>query len=172
MEKPKRPKKPTAPMVSEPTENVTDYYFPHDHYPNFEGPAQLVYYTSDELPDDDLEGEEADDWIDANSARSSLTLQQLVDFAASKDASLENVKVGAYVPHRDADYTYVELQVTRHRTLEELARIQEAYNQTMAEYHAKLAEYDEAKASYPRRKAEYELWLAQENLNQLQANEN
>ena len=170
MEKPKRPKKPTPPNIREPEEEIIEHYYPFDTYisPATSCQTRLEYIHSSNLPDIDEWTDEVQDWYDEHSAKSNLSLQQLVDFAMEYNISLDKVQVGSIIPHRDSEDTELELVVKRRRSNEELSEARAQYNEAMAAYNAKLSEYEEAKASYPRRKAEYELWLAQEKLNALQ----
>jgi len=173
MEKPRRPKKPQQPQIQPPREEVAEHFYPREYYYDINSSARrLKFIPGSEFPTD-LYGDgsqETQDWYDNHSSVSSLTLQQLVSYATEKLIPLDKIVVGAVIPHREADYTDMELIVTRQRSREELAALQQEYDQAMAAHQTRLATYEQAKIDYPRLKAEWDLHQAQQALNHLNTN--
>jgi len=171
MKKPKYPKKPTFPKIKKPEKTIVEYYYPYDVYTDFTtSKKELKFIKDTDIPDDGEDQVTCEDWLDTHSARESLSLQKLIDYATHHKIPPSQIKVGAIIPHQDADHTELELRITRKRTSDELAQEEKAYRKEMESYEARLAEYKKAKVEWPHRKAEYELWKAQQKLNSLPKN--
>jgi len=166
VEKPKRPRKPIILKIKEPSREVIEQVYPREHDLG-SCKTRIEYIPSEKFPDGNDESRNAQFWHDEYASIDSLTLQQLVDYAESKNIPLNKIVVSSIIPYGDADFTELELQITRKLSDEEMAEARESYDQSIAADNARLAIYEQAKADYHGLKVEWDLAQAQEAFDRL-----